>query len=113
MAIRCYLIDTPKKEIRSEVYDGTLEDIYKKLGFGCYEFAQIMLNGKRDTLIVDANALQTAQTNKELRNYLFSHKRYHSILIGRGLVIGHDEYGDEQDPHMSSEDLWREIKWES
>lgn len=113
--VKCpaYLIDTPNKTIREVIYDGRIETIYDFLGFECYEFREIMLNARRDCLYIDANALYTAQTNMAIRSVLFSHIRYHSTLIGRGLVIGHNEEGDTQAPHMSIENLKGEIRWES
>lgn len=109
---KAYLIDTPSKTIKEVEYDNKIETIYQHLGFECIEFREIMLNGRFDCLYVDAEALDKAQTNLDLRQYLFCHKRYHSMLIGRGLVIGHDSEGDAQSPHISLETLKQEIRWE-
>lgn len=107
---KVYVIDADKQEIREDTCNGKLADIYKLIGNDCTEFTTICINGQRDMIYIDAEGLNKARrSHPHLQIQLFSHARYHSTLIGNGVLIGHDEDGDSQEPFYTIDQLRKEI----
>lgn len=102
----------PRRKIVEEVeHDNSLESMYKLLGHDCDEFQAIVLNHKRDMLYIDANARTTNNCSYSIALDFWRHKRYHSPLLGRGLVIGCDDDGESIKPSVTAEQVAHEIEW--
>lgn len=101
------LVDSKNKEIkRVEVGDG-IEDIYKHLG--CDTFDIVNLGGGVDMFIDDEGLLKNAWVDQETgeKHNMTGIKLagYPQVIMGNGLIMGHNEEGESIDSPVSVEQV--------
>lgn len=104
---KAFLIDPFDRTITAFQYKGEIQQIYDLIGNNCERFYAICINGKRDNLYVDHYLLQGHYGEMKT----FRHIRYHSPIVGRGIILGHDLMGDSCDPYVDLVTLQREIEF--
>ena len=87
--LRAILIDPEKHTIEEFVFNGTLDGMYAAIG--CNTVCSVRVNREGDILWVDDNGMLT-EGLAVWRWGSFGHP-----LAGRGLVVGCDEIGRDQD----------------
>lgn len=98
--IKGFLIDPVAKEISPVEISGSLDSIYELLNIQLFTVATTFSNGD-DIYVDDEGLLKEDQRFFAVRNNYPAQPFY----AGRGLVVGHDEYGDMVDASSNLEFL--------
>lgn len=101
--MKAYLIDPKKKTIEQVDYSGDFKQIYEFLDCRAFDIVHVYENG--DVIYVDDEGLFVDE------QHFFIHRNYPTPLAGKGLIIGTDEEGEDQQPKTSFEDFENDIKW--
>lgn len=109
--MKAFLIDPRERKITTVEYHGDYKEIYTFIGNECKEFANIVMNHKRDMMYIDAGARREGDKRYNMAKDSFQHKRYRGLLLGRALVLGSDDFGESTEPVMTIEHLQQEIVW--
>lgn len=100
--MKAILIDPFTQTISEVDYDGNYKNIYKLIEANCFDLAHL---DRGDAIFVDDAGLINGT------RALFKHEDYHSVLAGKGLILGSNNQGASISCKATLEETKRKVKF--